>query len=450
MKAATMQSTLLRSGQTSKSTGRALVDSKSLFAPPFGSRPGRGSDGSAVRSFSGQVLENERQQRLTILFSDLSNSVQIGEAMEADRYVALLRVLRRHFRRIVAGYGGHIARMQGDGVLAFFRSSTPGADDGWRAAACALEMHAAVRATAIRQSFRANGPLALHSGIHAGISYLERGDVERGRFDLLGNVPNIAARLSSLAGSDQIYISEEALGQRNHQLATSGRLLLKIRGWSDPVAAYVVLDHGVPYSRPSRDKALNRWQPRNVKLGLKSERSVRSDRRHWAPRTLEKLTGPHSSSKIDVQRDIRRSGSSRSAEARVLIVDDHLMFLQGLKTFLGELAPELRLDTSGDLSKAVRLARLGTYDLVLLDWHLADCDGEESIRRLRSAGCAARIVVLSGENSVALVQSTVKLGVVGFIPKTYTSEMMIFALHQVLAGDIFLPAEAIASVSARL
>jgi DNA-binding NarL/FixJ family response regulator len=125
----------------------------------------------------------------------------------------------------------------------------------------------------------------------------------------------------------------------------------------------------------------------------------------------------------------------------VLMVDDHVMFLQGMKNLLSVLVPELRVETTGDMAHAVKLVELTEFDLVLLDWHLADCDGEESIRRLRDAGCMARIVVLSGETNAALIRNSVDLGAAGFIPKKYSSEMMVAALQHVLAGRIFLPLE---------
>ena len=125
----------------------------------------------------------------------------------------------------------------------------------------------------------------------------------------------------------------------------------------------------------------------------------------------------------------------------VLMVDDHLMFLQGMKNLLNVLVPELRVETTGEMAHAVQLAQLTEFDLVLLDWHLADCDGEESIRRLRDAGCMARIVVLSGETNATLIRNSVDLGAAGFIPKKYSSEMMVAALRHVLAGRIFLPLE---------
>ncbi|GAA4350826.1 response regulator transcription factor [Variovorax defluvii] len=125
----------------------------------------------------------------------------------------------------------------------------------------------------------------------------------------------------------------------------------------------------------------------------------------------------------------------------VLMIDDHVMFLQGMKNLLSVLVPELRVETAGDMGNAVKLVELAEFDLVLLDWHLADCSGEESIQRLRDAGCMARIVVLSGETNATMIRNTVDLGAAGFIPKKYSSEMMVAALEQVLAGRIFLPLE---------
>lgn len=125
---------------------------------------------------------------------------------------------------------------------------------------------------------------------------------------------------------------------------------------------------------------------------------------------------------------------------KILMVDDHVMFLQGLKTLLGVLAPEHQVDTASKLAEALELNRLAVYELVLLDWHLAEGEGSESIARLHEAGCTARIVVLSGENGRALIERSIELGAAGFIPKTYSSEMMLAALAHVLAGRIYLPA----------
>lgn len=123
---------------------------------------------------------------------------------------------------------------------------------------------------------------------------------------------------------------------------------------------------------------------------------------------------------------------------RILMLDDHQMFLQGLKTLLGVLAPQLCIDTADTLAEALRHVREARHDLILLDWHLAETCGERAIDALREAGCMGRIVVLSGETDPELIRHTIECGAAGFIPKQYTSEMMIAALRRVLAGQIFL------------
>jgi DNA-binding NarL/FixJ family response regulator len=119
------------------------------------------------------------------------------------------------------------------------------------------------------------------------------------------------------------------------------------------------------------------------------------------------------------------------------------MFIQGLKTLLGVMAPELELDTAADIDDAVGLATANSYDLILLDWHLRDCEGPEAITRLRGAGSLARVVVLSGETDTALIRRSVDHGAAGFIPKRYSSESMLAALKIVVSGGIYLPGEAL-------
>ncbi len=126
---------------------------------------------------------------------------------------------------------------------------------------------------------------------------------------------------------------------------------------------------------------------------------------------------------------------------KVLMVDDHVMVLQGLKQLLGVLHDGIEIDCADTIDGAVEAASRIRHDLVLLDWNLEACRGAESIRRLRDVGCTARIVVLSGEAGVERVHEAIELGAAGFVPKRYSFEAMVLALQFVLAGGIFLPPE---------
>lgn len=198
-----------------------------------------------------------RRRYLTILFSDLSESTRLGELMESELYAGMLAQLRRLCREIIPRHGGNIARIQGDGVLAFFGYPETREDDGRRATEAALELHAAVSRMAIAGAgagFPA-GALTLHSGIHAGLVLLSDGDVERGRFELLGNVPNIAARLCDLAERDDICVSEETLGPHAHFFTCSEPAPVQLKGRTPLLAVRRVLGRA---PAPQRFEAMER------------------------------------------------------------------------------------------------------------------------------------------------------------------------------------------------
>lgn len=127
---------------------------------------------------------------------------------------------------------------------------------------------------------------------------------------------------------------------------------------------------------------------------------------------------------------------------RVLMVDDHVMVLQGLKNLLGLMVPGLQIDTASAIGPALAMAAETRYDLLMLDWYLEGCTGADAITRLREIGCTARIVVLSGESDPQLVRTAIELGAAGFVPKRYSSEAMLAAMNKVLQGGIFLPPDA--------
>ncbi|HZE92042.1 MAG TPA: AAA family ATPase [Rhizobacter sp.] len=179
-----------------------------------------------------------RRRYLTLLFSDLTGSTTLAEAMEAEHYADLLTRLRALYHEVVGKHGGTITRIQGDGMLAIFGYPEAGEDDGRRATEAALDLHHAVRE--LRTDPPLRSVLSLHSGIHAGLVLLDEGDVTRGRFELVGDAPNIASRLSDAAEVGQIVVSEETLGPASHFFHTSERLLLTLRGRTEPIAVFQI------------------------------------------------------------------------------------------------------------------------------------------------------------------------------------------------------------------
>jgi class 3 adenylate cyclase len=192
------------------------------------------SDGASAFPGKGQ------RRLLTIVFADLSGSTRLAEAMEAEHYALMLAELRRCYSQAVLAHGGQVVRIQGDGLLAIFGHPSPREDEGRHACEAALAMHEAVRQLRPHGAPAWAQALTLHSGIHAGLVLMDEGDEVRGRFELLGQAPSIAARLSELAGPDEILVSAETLGVQQHFFRTGESRELSIRGRSEPLAAFCV------------------------------------------------------------------------------------------------------------------------------------------------------------------------------------------------------------------
>lgn len=154
------------------------------------------------------------RRHLTLLFADLSGSTRLGRLLEVEEYGQLLAGFRDLCKVVIPAHGGHIARIQGDGALAVFGLPQVREDDGRRATEAALDLHQRLTRLSPQLAPGLDEELTLHSGIHAGTVFVGEGDVELGRFELLGDAPNVAAMLSKLAARDEILVSEQTLGRQ--------------------------------------------------------------------------------------------------------------------------------------------------------------------------------------------------------------------------------------------
>lgn len=130
---------------------------------------------------------------------------------------------------------------------------------------------------------------------------------------------------------------------------------------------------------------------------------------------------------------------------RILLVDDHVLFRDGLKLLLSGLAPGKQFEEAGSCEAALSLAPEPAPDLILLDMNLPGVSGREALRVIRNH-YQAPVVVLSGEDDARLVRQVVEDGAAGFIPKSSTQQVMIAALQLILAGGTYVPPCALSTV----
>jgi DNA-binding NarL/FixJ family response regulator len=128
-----------------------------------------------------------------------------------------------------------------------------------------------------------------------------------------------------------------------------------------------------------------------------------------------------------------------SAAMKILLIDDHALFREGLKFLLRSLDAALEVDEAGNCAKALEHAAARSYDLVLLDLKMPGVEGLDALAALREAIPGIPLVVISGEDNPGVVRAAIERGAMGFIPKSSTPEVLVQALRLVLAHGVYLP-----------
>lgn len=135
---------------------------------------------------------------------------------------------------------------------------------------------------------------------------------------------------------------------------------------------------------------------------------------------------------------------------RVLVCDDHALFREGLRLLLEGLDASMEVTLTSNARDGIGLSKAGSFDLVLLDWHMDGLAGVQALAAFRDAAPFSLLVVLSGEKSATLIRSVVDLGAVGFISKDSSPEVLMMALRTIASGGVYLPASALMGVPATL
>ncbi len=126
---------------------------------------------------------------------------------------------------------------------------------------------------------------------------------------------------------------------------------------------------------------------------------------------------------------------------RILLVDDHRLFSNGLRLILERTPGLVVVGEAADAAAALELAAGTRPDLVLTDIHLPNGDGIELAGRLASVCPEAKIVFLSGDADFALVRRALKAGGHGYLLKDSAAHDVIRAIEAARSGGIYLSPE---------
>jgi len=132
-------------------------------------------------------------------------------------------------------------------------------------------------------------------------------------------------------------------------------------------------------------------------------------------------------------------GSERKGVSmnKIVIIDDHLLFLHGLKLTLEN--EENTVTTFDSPIQALPQIKQIQPDLILMDLYMPDMSGLALIEALTKQEIASPVVVLSACEDYQDVYHALQKGAAGFIPKSYSPAAMLEALQSIFSGDIFVP-----------
>ena len=198
--------------------------------------PPPASNATAAPAPLAQHREAEFRQ-ITVMFCDLVGSTQLSEKLDPEDLQKLIDAYRGECSTAIRRYGGEVARYFGDGVMAFFGWPRAHEDDALRAVHAALEIVSGVT--------KISGPVTLASRVGVCSGPVVVGEMGNSAtswsMDAVGETPNIAARLQTIAATNTVLISESTrrLVSAAFDLQDVGRQELK--GVTEPIHVYRVL-----------------------------------------------------------------------------------------------------------------------------------------------------------------------------------------------------------------
>jgi class 3 adenylate cyclase/predicted ATPase len=166
------------------------------------------SDSANPSPFNPYPYEAERRQ-LTVMFCDLVDSTQLAEKLDPEDLREVFLTYQKVCAKAVASAEGYIAQYLGDGVLIYFGYPQAHEDDARRAVSSGLRILEAIKRLNPQIQKDWGVSLAIRIGIHTGLVIVGEMGVREAPSPMavVGETPNIAARLQSIAEPNTLLVS---------------------------------------------------------------------------------------------------------------------------------------------------------------------------------------------------------------------------------------------------
>ncbi len=198
-------------------------------------------------------VDGERKH-VTVLFADVVDSTGLGERLDPEHVAEIMNGAFAFFDASVTKYGGTVARLLGDAIIAFFGAPVAHEDDAERAVRAGLDLQEAAReyARAVRREYGVDFDVRV--GINTGLAVLAAmGSEIRTEYTAMGDTTNIAARMQASAFPGTVLISASTYNLVKGLFEFEPRGATMVKGKSTPIETYEVLS---PRAVPGKMRGL--------------------------------------------------------------------------------------------------------------------------------------------------------------------------------------------------
>jgi len=127
---------------------------------------------------------------------------------------------------------------------------------------------------------------------------------------------------------------------------------------------------------------------------------------------------------------------------KVMLVDDHALFREGLRYMLQQVPDVDEVIEAGNYYDALLLGeRYPELDLAVLDLHMPGSAGANSIRFFHRRFPYIPVMVISAEDDRGIMERILNAGAMGYLCKTASVPVLLNAVKMVLAGEIYVPSQ---------
>ena len=125
----------------------------------------------------------------------------------------------------------------------------------------------------------------------------------------------------------------------------------------------------------------------------------------------------------------------------ILIADDHELFLEGLKLVLTSHFQDAEITSVKNYPELFEALNNNQFDLIMTDLAMPGANFTDALNKIHATVKDTPIIVVSAVFDKEIVQKTIETGVSGYIPKSSSNDLMLSAIHLVLAGGVYIPKE---------